>query len=180
MTGNVAISFYCPGIPSSSCSMICLITAEIGAPFASMLRACCRIRAKAILHQNIAAFSGSGALYVDVRRQDFGLCNSLFAKDKFCLIRRGRLVLAQRRARSGSDRALPGAGAAILRGSCPLGAGHEAAAVDRAPATGRPSSGTTAVGQGLSGASAGRRRARRPAGSSARSIGPCGGEPSCK
>jgi hypothetical protein len=37
MTGNVAISFYCPGIPCSSCSMICLITAEIGAPFASML-----------------------------------------------------------------------------------------------------------------------------------------------
>jgi len=40
--------------------------------------------------------------------------DGLFAKDKFCLIRRGRLVLAQRRARSGSDRALPGAGAAIL------------------------------------------------------------------
>jgi hypothetical protein len=29
------------------------------------------------LHQNIVAFSGSGTLYVDVRRQDFGLCNSL-------------------------------------------------------------------------------------------------------
>ena len=92
--------------------------------------------------------------------------DGLFAKDKFCLIRRGRLVLAQRRARSGPDRALPGAGAAVPRGFRPLGAGHEAAAVDRAPAAGRPSNGTTAAGQGLSGASAGRRRARRPAGSS--------------
>ena len=40
--------------------------------------ACCRIRAEAILHQDIAAFSGPKTLYVDVRRQDFGLCNSLF------------------------------------------------------------------------------------------------------
>ena len=40
-------------------------------------RACCRIQAEATLHQNIVAFSGSGILYVDVRRQDFGLCNSL-------------------------------------------------------------------------------------------------------
>jgi hypothetical protein len=45
------------------------------------LGACCRIRAEAILHQNIAAFSGSGALYVDVRRQDFGLCNSLLGSE---------------------------------------------------------------------------------------------------
>jgi hypothetical protein len=41
------------------------------------LGACCRIRAEATLHQNIAAFSGSGTLYVDIRRQDFGLCNRL-------------------------------------------------------------------------------------------------------
>ena len=106
--------------------------------------------------------------------------DGLFAKDKFCLIRRGQLVLAQRRARSGSDRALPDAGAAVPRGSRPLGAGHEAAAVDRAPAAGRPSNGATAVGQGLSVASAGHRRARRPACSSGRSVGRRGGEPSCK
>ena len=37
--------------------------------------------------------------------------DGLFAKGKFCLIRRGQLVLPQRRARSGSDRALPDAGA---------------------------------------------------------------------
>ena len=102
--------------------------------------------------------------------------DGLFAKDKFCLIRRGRLVLAQRRARSGSDRALPGAGAAILRGSCPLGAGHEAAAVDSPPAAGRPSGGAAAVGQGLSAASAG---PCRPARTPGHSAGGRRGGPSC-
>ena len=56
--------------------------------------------------------------------------DGLFAKGKFCLIRRGQSVLVQRRARTGSDRALPDAGASVPRGSRPLGVGHEAAAVD--------------------------------------------------
>jgi len=106
--------------------------------------------------------------------------DGLFAKDKFCLIRRGQLVLPQRGARSGADRALPDAGSAVPKGSRPFGVDHEAAAVGGSPAAGRPSDGATAVGQGLSVASAGDHRAHRPACCSGHSAGRRGGEPSCK
>src|SRR3954447_829157 len=45
--------------------------------YPSDLRACCRIRAGTILDQDIAAFPWSSVLYIDARRQDFGLRNSL-------------------------------------------------------------------------------------------------------
>jgi hypothetical protein len=57
--------------------------------------ACCRIRAEATLHQNIAAFSGSETLYVDVCRQDFGLCNSLrddSQKARDALVKRAGII----------------------------------------------------------------------------------------
>jgi hypothetical protein len=65
--------------------------------------------------------------------------NGLFAKGKFCLIRRGKLVLPRCRARLGADSLLPEAGGAVPRGSRPLGVGHEAAAMDGPAAAGRPS-----------------------------------------
>src|SRR4028119_1842037 len=64
--------------------------------------------------------------------------DGLFAKGKFCLIRRSRLVLPQRPGRSGTDGVLPAAGDAVPRGSRPLGVVHEATAVGAPPAAGRP------------------------------------------
>jgi hypothetical protein len=106
--------------------------------------------------------------------------DGLFAKGKFCLTRRGELLLPQCRGRSGADRAGLEVGSIVPRGSRPLGVGHEAAAVDGSPAAGRPSNSATAVGQGLSVASAGHSCARQPIRTPGRSAGRRGGEPPCR
>jgi hypothetical protein len=139
-------------------------------------------RPQASMYQNPGRWKQTGRTVRDERYHDrFGHGkDGLFAKDKFCLIRRGQLVLPQRGARSGADRALPDAGSAVPKGSRPFGVDHEAAAVGGSPAAGRPSDGATAVGQGLSVASAGDHRAHRPACCSGHSAGRRGGEPSCK
>lgn len=106
--------------------------------------------------------------------------DGLFAKGKFCLIRQGRVALPQRRVRLEADRTLPEVGGIVPRGFCLLGVSHEAAAVDGSAAVGRPCGGATAVGQSLSAASTGHRRARRRAHAVGRSVGRHRGEPPCK
>ncbi len=106
--------------------------------------------------------------------------DGLFAEGKFCLIRRGGLVLPQPRGWTVGNRALPEPVGAVPRGSRPFEAGHEAAAVDGPPADGGPCGGAAALGQGLSAASADGRRTSRHACSPGCSVGRLGGEPSCK
>src|SRR5215212_9671904 len=79
--------------------------------------------------------------------------DGLFANAKFCLSRPGRLALSWRRSPPKPDRltSLP-VTAAVSGGFCPLGADHEAAAVDGDTVLGQPSSGGAAVGSSLSAA----------------------------
>src|SRR4051812_25338005 len=106
--------------------------------------------------------------------------DGLFTNDKFCFVRRGSLALPWRRGPFGADRKPREAGLAVPGGLCPLGAGHEAPAVDGQPTTGRPSSGTASLGQGLSATPAGGRHTSQHDRHSGRSTGRFGGEPSCK
>src|SRR5918995_1008610 len=75
--------------------------------------------------------------------------DGLFTNDKFCLTRQGTLALSRRRSPLGADRQPPDAGAAVPRGSCPLGVGHEATALDGGAGPSQPPGSRAAVGPGL-------------------------------
>src|SRR4051794_14130344 len=75
--------------------------------------------------------------------------DGLFTNDKFCLTRQSRLVLSWRRGPLGADRLPSRAGAAVPGEPCPLGAGHEATALDGGAAPSRPPGGGATVGSGL-------------------------------
>jgi hypothetical protein len=105
--------------------------------------------------------------------------DGLFTKDKFCLTRQGVLALSWRCSPRGADRQTPKAGAAVPRGSCPLGVGHEATALDGGAGPSQPPGSRAAVGPGLPAASVNARRGSgRPRGRhSDRHIG---GESPCR
>src|SRR4051812_40308213 len=105
--------------------------------------------------------------------------DGLFTKDKFCLTRQGVLALLWRCSPRGADRQTPKAGAAVPRGSCPLGVGHEATALDGGAGPSQPPGSRAAVGPGLPAASVNARRGSgRPRGRhSDRHIG---GESPCR
>src|SRR3954469_6271535 len=71
--------------------------------------------------------------------------DGLFTKDKFCLTRQGVLALSWRCTPRGADRQTPKAGAAVPRGSCPLGVGHEATALDGGAGPSQPPGSRAAV-----------------------------------
>src|SRR5690349_1627135 len=75
--------------------------------------------------------------------------DGLFTTDKFCLTRQGTLALSRQRSPLGADRPTPNAGAAVPRGSCPLGVDHEATALDGGAGPSQPPGSRAAVGPGL-------------------------------
>ena len=75
--------------------------------------------------------------------------DGLFANDKFCLTRQGSLVLSWRRSPPRADRLASTADTAVSGGCCPLGADHEATAVDGDAAPRQPFGGRATVGSGL-------------------------------
>jgi hypothetical protein len=106
--------------------------------------------------------------------------DGLFTNDKFCLVRRGSLALPWRRGPFGADRERREVSLAVSGGVCPLGAGHEAPAVDGQPTAGRSPSGAATLGQGLPATSAGGGPTSQHDRHSGRSTGRFGGRPSCK
>jgi len=90
--------------------------------------------------------AASNRLRAPLARRD-----GLFANDKFCLTRQGRLALSWRR-RGGprqADRLLSRPGTAVPGGFCPSGADHEATALDGGAAPRQPPGSGAAVGSGL-------------------------------
>src|SRR5689334_11326027 len=104
--------------------------------------------------------------------------DGLFTTDKFCLTRQGTLALSRQRSPLGADRPTPNAGAAVPRGSCPLGVDHEATALDGGAGPSQPPGSRAAVGPGLPAAPVDARRGSgRPRNRD--SDAPIGGESPC-